>query len=136
MSINNGNASESNSCSKNRNGVGQGHDSSVPLPGESWKRSSDSDLQHPGAGKDPSQELPSIDIDITDYGDKPSFIDTYRRVSADIDQAKAWQRASIETASFWESYLYGVGLALRFLGKVVVFIVFALIGLALYNRVF
>ena len=80
--------------------------------------------------------MPSIVIDITDYGDKPSFIDTCRRVSAEIDQAKTWQRASIETASFWESYLYGVGLALRFLGKVVVFIVFALIGLALYNRVF
>ena len=59
----------------------------------------------PSTGQNNSSELPPIEVDVTSYGKKESFIHAYKRVSKEIDEDKRRAKNSIsngqEIAGFW-----------------------------------
>jgi len=73
-------------------------------------------LEHSKEQNKVEAELPPIDVDVTNYGNNPS-----------------WGQSDVYTAGFWESYLHGVKLAFGFIFKAIIFIVFAVMGLKVYN---
>ena len=89
-------------------------------------------LDTPADGEKVIPELPPIEIDITPYEKKESFLHAYNRVGKEIKEEKRIAKNSIssgqEVAGFWESYLHGIGLVFKFMGKVGLFLVFALFG--------
>jgi len=91
-------------------------------------------LEHNKEQNKVEAELPPINVDVTSYGrKKPSFIQTYKNVAEEQKREREWEKDNTYTAGFWESYLHGVKLALVFIGKVIIFLVFAWMGLTLYN---
>jgi tetrahydromethanopterin S-methyltransferase subunit B len=73
-------------------------------------------LEHNKEQNKVEAELPPINVDVTRYDNHPS-----------------WGQSNTFTAGFWESYFHGVKLALGFIGKVIIFLVFAWMGLKIYN---
>ena len=91
-------------------------------------------LEHNKEQNKVEAELPPINVDVTSYGlEKPSFIQTYKNVAEEHKREREWEKATTFTAGFWESYFHGVKLALGFIGKVFIFLVFAWMGLTIYN---
>jgi len=72
-------------------------------------------LEHSKDQNKVEAELPSISVDVTNY------------------KNPSWGQSNSSTAGFWESYFHGVKLALGFIGKAIIFIVFAVMGIKLYN---
>ena len=93
-------------------------------------------LKPPAMGEAVLPELPPIEVDITSYADKPSFRETYRRVSGEIAREKARKNVTSSKMGFWESYLWGTGQAFKWMVKGIMFITFAAIGMWLFGRIF
>jgi len=91
-------------------------------------------LETPVRGERVVPELPPIEVDITDYGKKDSFAQTYKIVSAEVDREKAIRKAQSGKMGFWESYLWGIGAAFSWLGKGMIFIIFAVTAMWLFGK--
>ena len=96
-------------------------------------------LDTPTDGKKVVPELPPIEVDITSYEEKESFIHAYNRVGKEIEEDKRIAKNSIasgqEVAGFWESWLHGIGLVFKFMGKVGLFLFFAILGMWLITTI-
>ena len=97
-------------------------------------------FNHPGTRQENPCELPPIEIDITPYEKKESFIHAYKRVSKEIKEDKRIAKNSIpsgqQVAGFWESYLHGIGLVFKFIGKAILFLIYALTAMYFMSKCF
>jgi len=97
-------------------------------------------LDTPTDGKKVIPELPPIEVDATSYGEKESFLHAYKRKGEEMKEDKRLAKNGIssvqEVAGFWESYLHGIGIVFKFTGKVGIFLIFAFIGMWLFDKIF
>ena len=97
-------------------------------------------LDTPTDGKKVVPELPPIEVDATSYEKKETFLHAYNRVSKEIEEDKRIAKNSIpsgqQVTGFWESYLHGIGLVFKFMGKAILFLVYALTAMYFMSKCF
>ena len=117
------------------------HGPSVSVLKNSQEKDAGPIFNHLGTRQDSPCELPSIEIDVTSYAKKESFGSIYKRVSADIDRENK-NRKTIKsfptstTAGFEESFFYGFGLVFKFIGKAILFLIYALTAMYFMSKCF
>jgi len=89
-------------------------------------------------------ELNPINIDTTDYKNE-SFADSYKRSQREAAEDRrtkelfkefSQEHKTDNVAGFWESYLHGIGLVFKFVGKVAIFAIGFFVTMWLWNMVF
>ena len=118
----------------------QNHGPNISFLKNSQEKDAESMSWEPSTGQNNSSELPPIEVDVTSYGKKESFIHAYKRVSKEIEEDKRRAKNSIsngqEIAGFWESYLHGIGLVFKFMGKTILFFIYALTAMYFISKCF
>tara|TARA_R110000824_G_scaffold22325_5_gene81848 strand:- start:53 stop:403 length:351 start_codon:yes stop_codon:yes gene_type:complete len=89
-------------------------------------------------------ELNPINIDTTNYKDE-SFADSYKRNQREAAEDRrtkelfkefSQEHKTDNVAGFWESYLHGIGVVFKLMGKVAIFAIGFFVTIWLWNMIF